>query len=188
MAFDKRLFEAKWALGEIYPEDLPALAWDAVEAGYDGPALRRLGALEKPSGWETDRFMPAVLEELSIRSISPSEAALVLSQAEARRILAEKSDPLLQLGRFYRYWLASDYSRELSTIGNLDDAYSWSSEDMIRADAMKQLQWLAGLDIESTTSDERMQTCPAPGEDRIVAVPENWGKKLVQSIKGLWKR
>jgi hypothetical protein len=147
MTFDARIFEAQLALGEIAPEELPALAWDAVEAGYDGPALRRLGALEKPSGWETDRWMSAVLKEMNLRVLDTTTASLRLAQHIALEILVCKTDPLLHIDRFYTYWLRSDYATELTTIGNLDDCFSWMDEGEVRALALSELNILANCEI-----------------------------------------
>jgi len=42
---------------------MPALTWDALEAGLDGPSIRRLAALINPSGWETDQIVPSFMAE-----------------------------------------------------------------------------------------------------------------------------
>jgi hypothetical protein len=48
MGFEREVVEAELALGRIAAEDLPKLAWDALESGLDGPATRRLAALDEP--------------------------------------------------------------------------------------------------------------------------------------------
>lgn len=68
--FDPQLVEAKLALGMVPADQMPPLAWDALEAGLDGPAIRRLAALVLPSGWETDELTPAFMAEAGLRSIS----------------------------------------------------------------------------------------------------------------------
>jgi hypothetical protein len=50
MFFDRKLLEEQVALKRIH--HIQKLAWDALEAGLDGPAIRRLAALEKPSSLE----------------------------------------------------------------------------------------------------------------------------------------
>jgi hypothetical protein len=87
MPFQLRLIEAKLALDRILPEELPALALDALEMGYDGPNLRRLSALDRPSGWETDRFLTGAKLEIGIKNIDRRTAGLRLSQELAQQML-----------------------------------------------------------------------------------------------------
>jgi hypothetical protein len=47
--FDRELLEAKLALDLIASADMPGMAWDAIEAGVDGPATKRLAAMESPT-------------------------------------------------------------------------------------------------------------------------------------------
>ncbi len=49
MTFEPRALEARVASNIISSTDMPALAWDAIEAGLDGPAIRRMAALEFPT-------------------------------------------------------------------------------------------------------------------------------------------
>ncbi len=46
MAFDPKVAEAQSAFNLIGTTDIPNLAWDALGAGLDGPAIRRLAAFE----------------------------------------------------------------------------------------------------------------------------------------------
>jgi hypothetical protein len=76
VAFDKHIIEAKLALQFITSADLPCIAWDAVEAGLDGPATRRLAALEPPTYFEVVELLPRVMDELEMTRITTSEAAI----------------------------------------------------------------------------------------------------------------
>ena len=70
MPFDIELIEAKLAHGMIDPGEMRALAWDALEAGLDGKSIRRLAAMDHPSGWEADRILPSFMAEARIEGIS----------------------------------------------------------------------------------------------------------------------
>ncbi|SEG44861.1 hypothetical protein SAMN05421819_2989 [Bryocella elongata] len=72
MPFDPQEFAAKVILGELHSEDMPPAAQDALEAGFDGPAIVRLAILDDPSAWETDQLIPKVFGELGVER--PSEA------------------------------------------------------------------------------------------------------------------
>jgi hypothetical protein len=51
--FNPNLFVSKWYCSMVGRENMPAFAAaDALEAGYDGPALRKLSGLIKPTSWE----------------------------------------------------------------------------------------------------------------------------------------
>lgn len=121
MPFDRELVEAKIALGRIGPQELPSLAWDALEAGKDGPSVRRLAALVNPSGWETDRIMPAFMAEAGLKSISRQEASVRLARRLAQRILSEGLDPVAHSRDFELLWIESDYAASIQEVGTLDD-------------------------------------------------------------------
>jgi hypothetical protein len=87
--FDPQLLEAKLALDMIGPEEMPSLAWEALEAGLDGRYIRRLAALVNPSGWETDQIESAFMAEAGMQRISKQEASIRMARHLAARILSE---------------------------------------------------------------------------------------------------
>lgn len=121
MAFDPRAIEAQIALDLIGSTDMPKLAWDALEAGLNGPAIRRLAALEFPTFFEVRELLPHFMEELRLVKMSRQEAAVRLAKIRAREILRSGSDPLQQLRDFEQLWIQADYCTELSDYGNLAD-------------------------------------------------------------------
>jgi len=119
--FDSQLIEAKLALSMIGPDEMPALAWDALEAGLDGPTIRRLAALINPSGWETDQIIPAFMAEADMKSISSQDAAIRVARHLAQRILSEELDPLAYSRYFEALWIRADYPTAIQEVGSLDD-------------------------------------------------------------------
>jgi len=69
MAFDPKISEAKLALNLISSVDMPKLAWDALEAGLDGPAIRRLAALEFPTAFQVREVLPDAMEEMQLAKL-----------------------------------------------------------------------------------------------------------------------
>ena len=69
MPFDPELVEAQLALNRIGTTDMPKLAWEALEAGLDGPATRRLAALRFPTFFEVREILPKVMQEWQITQI-----------------------------------------------------------------------------------------------------------------------
>ena len=64
MAFEPRVVEARLALHLISATEMPRLAWDALEAGLDGPAIRRLAALEFPTFFQVQKILAQAMEEM----------------------------------------------------------------------------------------------------------------------------
>ena len=121
VCFDSKLVEAQLALRRIGPDEMPALAWDAMEAGLDGPSIRRLAALTNPSGWEVDQIVPSFMSEAGLNRITLQEASVRLAQQIARRILSEGLDPLDHTRDFERLWIDADHPSEIQDAGTLED-------------------------------------------------------------------
>jgi hypothetical protein len=124
VSFDRHSIEAKLALNLIGSADMPRLAWDALEAGMDGTATRRLAALERPTYFEVAEVLPRVMKEWEIKQIPVGEAALRMAEEIAQDILRSGQDPLQYAREFEVLWIRANYARELSTLGTLDDEVS----------------------------------------------------------------
>jgi hypothetical protein len=111
--FDPQIFEAEVALKLIPSETLPSVAQEAMEAGYDGPAVLRMAILEANAGWEIDQALQRMLAELGLSAIDPEEAALWLAKERARRILSSDENPLESMRYFHRLTEAGGYPSEL---------------------------------------------------------------------------
>jgi hypothetical protein len=150
MPFDHDLVEARLALHHIGTTDLPKLAWDALEAGFDGPATRRLAALHFPTYFQVREILPTILQEWRMTELPPEEAALRLARLRARQILQNNEDPLKHANDFWRLWVESDYCSALHDYGPLaDDVYvareSGQADDQIRAWLLEKLKTLAAI-------------------------------------------
>jgi hypothetical protein len=147
MPFDPELVEAQLALNRIGTTDMPKLAWDALEAGLDGPATRRLAALEFPTFFQVREILPKVLDEWHLKQIPKAEAALRLAKRRAREILQSNSDTL-EHADFYHLWVESDDCAELAEYGELsEEVYlardSGQTDNQIRAWLLEKLKSLA---------------------------------------------
>lgn len=121
VSFDRQLIEAKLALNLIASPDMPRIAWDALEAGIDGPATRRLAVLERPTYFEVAEVLPRVMKEWEIAQIPIGEAALRLAQDIAQDILRCSKDPLRYTRDLEGLWVRADYAKALQSLGTLDD-------------------------------------------------------------------
>jgi hypothetical protein len=148
MPFDHDLVEAQLALHHIGTTDMPKLAWDALEAGLDGPATSRLAALDFPTFFQVRDILPTVMQEWRMTPLSREDAAVRLAKLRARQILQTNEDPLKQSYDFWNLWMESNYCRELEEYGELaDEVYiareSGQTDDEIRVWLLEKLKALA---------------------------------------------
>src|SRR5581483_5240776 len=100
---------------------MPQIALDALEAGLDGKAIRRLAVLENPTYFEVAEVLPQVLQELGIAQITTGEAALRIAKDLIQGILQSGHDPLKHLREFHSLWIRTDYDKGLMKLGTLKE-------------------------------------------------------------------
>lgn len=147
MPFSPRIVEARLAVKLIRPEQFPPLAMDALEAGLDGPVIRRLAGLIQPTGYEVDMYVERFMTEAALVHISTETAAFRLAQEIARDTLRTSDDPLAVTGDLYRLWVATGYAASIIDLGTLDDDFyiSTSDRDDARRMVRQRLQEFAEL-------------------------------------------
>jgi hypothetical protein len=119
--FDRELVEAQLALELIPSTEMPAFALEALEAGFDSPAVVRLAVLDKPTYFEVRDVLVEACKELGLRHLTKSEAALRIAKRRAQEVLSSSEDPLACVREFYWLWIRAGYPRELTVVGSLDD-------------------------------------------------------------------
>jgi hypothetical protein len=124
MAFDPQLAEARLALDFVLSDEMPSLAWDALESGLDGPAIRRLAAMERPTVFEVMEILPKAMEEMRLVRLSVDQAARRLADHRAREILRTGEDPLRCTREFECIWIRAGYPRGILEYGTLYDDVS----------------------------------------------------------------
>jgi len=72
MAEDLAYYYALWRMKQLPPEKVPGIACDALENGLDGPALRYLAGLDRPTSREIDGTFDEACSELGIVPLSAS--------------------------------------------------------------------------------------------------------------------
>src|SRR5579862_1512891 len=117
MSLDIKLIEAQLALELIASEDMPRIAWDALEAGFDGPAIRRLAALEHPTYFEVADVLPRVRQELGLSHIASDEAAELIAKQLVQKILDSADNPMKFVRDFEHLWQLAGYPAKLAALG-----------------------------------------------------------------------
>lgn len=94
LPFSPLLVQARTAFGRLPAEELPRLAQDALELGYDGKCTRRIAGLESPDYFDLQPLIAGFLAELGIStSLSKREAGLVLARFVAQAIVDGRVKP-----------------------------------------------------------------------------------------------
>ncbi len=93
--YSPRLIAARWAVHDLYGEDVPQTAADLLEAGFDTPTTRRLaGEMNVRSSSDVESLMGRMFKELAVGyPLSHAEANLMISRQIAREVIAGVLNP-----------------------------------------------------------------------------------------------
>ena len=88
------LIAARWVSHDLYNEDMPGIAADLLEAGYDTPALIRLaGEMQIYASPDANRLIGKAFYELGVPwPLSEVQAKLIATRQIAREAVAGKRD------------------------------------------------------------------------------------------------
>jgi hypothetical protein len=87
LPFSPELIHARWEFGNLLTEDIPKLAQDALEHGYDGENIRKVAGLIAPTYFDLQPLKNGFLAELGIKQqVSKRDAGLLLARIVARQI------------------------------------------------------------------------------------------------------
>jgi hypothetical protein len=124
--FNPDLFVARWYCSKVNPESMPEFAADALEAGHDGRALRRLAGLINPTSWDVgDLFKEALLEIGNVKVLSKEQALMFLSRTTAANIIDGRIDPLDGAETIAGYAMEAGYPESLVEFFALADMPRW---------------------------------------------------------------
>lgn len=91
LPFSPQLIQARWELGSLPIEEMPRLAQDALEHGYDGANTRRIAGLINPDQFDIQPLMAGFFAELGITTKpSREQAAMALARFVAQAILEQR--------------------------------------------------------------------------------------------------
>lgn len=104
---------AEWYLGFYPPERMPMLACWALEAGYDGPALRELAGCANVTWSNHGTLIERALRELGKESLSLSDAERLFAILVCRQIISGGVSPYEGASRL---WAAHNRCGLLETL------------------------------------------------------------------------
>lgn len=138
--FNADLFVAKWYCSEVWSEDMPVFAADALEAGYDGPALRQLAGLIKPTSMDIGDLFQRALDEIgTVKILSQIQAVYWMSRVVATDIVEGRIDPVKGAGILAGYANMADYPPVLAEFIELGDMPYWGEYAPPRAKLIKDI-------------------------------------------------
>jgi len=123
-----QLLAAAWKTHDLYGEDMPEIAADLLEAGYDTPSLRRLaGEIGITCSADVEDILAEVFRELNIRyPLSEMQATLIVSRQVAREVIAGRRDAGHAAAYFgHKTRWDSRAPEDLRILFALNDELSW---------------------------------------------------------------
>jgi len=108
LPFSSQLIHARWTLGKLPSEEVPAIAQEALELGYDGKHVRRIAGLTRPITAELIPLMPGFLAELGVSAPQTrDQAAWSLARLIAKGISEKRVTPY-EGARFIAYEIVNE--------------------------------------------------------------------------------
>lgn len=125
------LLAARWRVHDLYGEDVPQIAADLLESGYDTPTLRRLaGEMNIKSSSEVEPFVERLFKEFNIRyPLSEIQAKLIFSRQIAREVIAGIRNPWVAASTLeITIWGCRPPNRTFGTIFGINEAIDIAPE------------------------------------------------------------
>jgi hypothetical protein len=122
------LVAARWAAGDIRPEQTPGMAADMLESGLDTPSMRRLaGEMLVGCRADVEELVVKMLKELGVEvPDSEVEAKMLSTRQIAREVIAGMRNPWKTAAELERIWHYEIWHHKyLCDIAQLVDEVHW---------------------------------------------------------------
>jgi hypothetical protein len=151
------LLASRWVSGDLRGEDMPGIAADLLEAGYDSHSLRRLaGEMDASNSAALEPLVGAMFRELDVKyPMSEGAAKIILSRQIAREVIAGKRNPWVAANHLeIAIWNWVPETAELELIFSVNDEVDWNSNTKrtlpeLKAALTKAFAQLASLPIKT---------------------------------------
>lgn len=122
------LLAARWQSHDLYGEQMPGLAADLLEVGYDTPAVRRLaGEINIACSADAEPLVGRMFCELGVRyPMSETQAKLIVTRQIAREVIAGNRNAWAAASHLeITVWGWHTTNPTLQTIFAINDAIDW---------------------------------------------------------------
>jgi hypothetical protein len=145
-----KLLAAQWIFGDLRGEDMPPLAADLLEAGFDSPSLRRLaGEIFTNCTADVQDLVDKMFRELAVPyPMSEPEAKLLLTRQIAREVISGKRNPWAATTHLERVvWNKKCDDADVQHLFDLHDEINWNTANrgMIPALTVELIETFARL-------------------------------------------
>jgi hypothetical protein len=124
------ILAARWAAHDLYVEDMPGIAADLLEKGFDSPALRRVAAeMNLDNSEAAEPQVGRMFGELGVLPrLEEEEAKLVVSRQVAREVVAGYRNAWSAANHLeIRVWRWVPPNPELGEVFSINDELSWEA-------------------------------------------------------------
>jgi hypothetical protein len=95
---------ALWALEQLPPEQVVALAVEALQDSCENLSVARLAGLRTPARPDIEEELPRILNALHLDRPTQAEALKIVVDEGARQIVAGAIDPIVGAHAMWRHW------------------------------------------------------------------------------------
>ncbi len=123
------ILEARWASHGLYGEDMPGIALDLLEAGFDTPALRRLaGETQISNSADAEPLVGRMFRELGLPyPLQEQQARWIVSRQLAREVIAGHRNAWAAASHLeIVIWEWVPANADLETIFSISDEIDWN--------------------------------------------------------------
>jgi hypothetical protein len=150
------MLAARWVSHDLYGEDMPSVAADLLERGFDSPSLRRLaGEIRVTHSADVAPLVEAMFRDLGVAwPFRNREANLIQSRQVAREVIHGLRNPWQAAGHIeIVIWFRHVDLAELAAIAEISDEVNWDapyrrSLDRLEADLLAAFARLAMVQIQ----------------------------------------
>jgi hypothetical protein len=124
------LIAAQWVRGNLYGENMPALAADLLESGLDTPSIRRLaGEMNVACSADVEEIVGRMFRELSVPyPFSETQALLIYSRQVAREVVHGQRNAWAAASHLSKgTWPRQQRNPEIQALAELLDALDWDA-------------------------------------------------------------
>lgn len=121
------ILAARWACGDLFPEDFPRLAVELLDKGHDSSSLRKLSGTNATNISEVETLVNAMFRELGLWDpLTERQAKLITSRQIAREVIAGTRNPWAAANHLeIVVWSWKAENPELDLIFRINDEIDW---------------------------------------------------------------
>ena len=124
------LIAVRWVRGDLYAEDMPALAADLLESGLDTPSMRRLaGEMHVACSADVEEIVGRMFRELEVPyPISGKEALQIYTRQVAREVIHGERNAWAAASHLEKgIWPRRHEHPDIRALSELLDALDWNA-------------------------------------------------------------